>query len=75
MTRMIKLNSRDGVPLVASYNEDEWDFMRKLRAGLDGENAEWDRETMLMIHELKAHLPGSVLVDETESSGILTTTS
>lgn len=84
MIRSIRLVSRDGVPLVADYEEHELRIMRSLRIGLDGPDADWDRETMLMIHELKAAFPGAALVDdeghipeddEFYLSGILSSTS
>lgn len=51
----------DGIPLTAEYAPHELEFMSLLRAGLDGPHALWNRDTMLIIHELKAYFPGSEL--------------
>ena len=53
----------DGTVMTAEYAPHELELMAQLRAGLDGPDAEWNRDTMLMIHELKAHFPGSWIVE------------
>lgn len=53
--------------MTADYEPHELLFMKMLRDGLDGPDSEWNRDTMLMIHELKARFPGSVFIRDNEA--------
>lgn len=65
MTR-VSLRLRDGETVTADYEAHELMFMKMLRNGLDGPDSEWNRDTMFLIHELKATFPGSVLTRDNE---------
>jgi hypothetical protein len=58
------MRCRDGVEREASYAPHELALMRGLRSQLDGDEASWASDSMMVIHELKSLLPGSEILDE-----------